>query len=222
MNETICAVCDRVSETRTCVTCQSRIRGLLAQIPEQFAWLHLSRQRLLGGGGDGRSSKRLHAPTPGDERVLNMLGPASRQPVTDAEDQAGPMPFLETLATWCEAVADERGLKSVKRHVTTMTTRLTAHLPWIFEQGFVKEFFEEIQDLVRTCQKITLTEPRRELLKGVACPSCDGLTLVRYFPGDWAAECTLCPSVRLDERDYRALVQDIVNTVAIKAIPPEV
>jgi hypothetical protein len=95
-----------------------------------------------------------------------------------------------------------------------MTARLTAHLPWIFEQSFVKEFFEEIHDLVRTCQKITLTEPRRELLRGVTCPSCDGLTLVRYYPGDWSAECILCPSVRLNERDYKQLVQQAYQAVS--------
>ncbi|MET8114029.1 hypothetical protein [Streptomyces prasinus] len=213
MTEPTCTVCSRPSETRTCIPCQSRIRGLLGALPEQFVYLTMSRQREQSGG-DGRSSARLHAPVPGDERVLNMLGLASRQPVTDVEDQVGPAPFLETLATWCEAVADERGLTPVKHHVTAMTTRLTAHLPWIFEQSFVREFAEEIQDLVRTCQKITLTEPRRELLRGVTCPSCDGLTLVRHHPGDWAAECTLCPSVRLDEQDYRQLVQQAYQAVS--------
>ncbi|MGW2926399.1 hypothetical protein ACWC8S_15945 [Streptomyces fungicidicus] len=124
------------------------------------------------------------------------------------------MPLLAVLESWCDVVTDARGLHPVKRHVTAMTTRLTAHLPWIFEQGFVKEFFEEIHDLVRTCQKITLTEPRRELLRGVTCPSCDGLTLVRHHPGDWAAECTLCPSVRLDEQDYQQLVQQAYQAVS--------
>ncbi|MGW2060438.1 hypothetical protein ACWCO9_07075 [Streptomyces sp. NPDC001937] len=88
-----------------------------------------------------------------------------------------------------------------------MTARLTAHLPWIVEQPWVGDFAEEIGDLVRTCQRITLTEPRRELLRGVTCPSCEGLTLVRYFPGDWAAECTQCASVRLGAQDYETLVR---------------
>ncbi|MGW2932938.1 hypothetical protein ACWDA7_13970 [Streptomyces sp. NPDC001156] len=214
MNIYECFVCGAPQETKTCDRCRSRIRGLLGQLPEQFAWLHLSRQRVQGGGGDGRSSKRLHAPTPGDERVLNMLGPASRQPVTTLLDQVGETPFLEVLWSWCEAVTEERGLNPVRKHVTTMTARLTAHLPWIVEQPWVAEFADEIGDLVRTCQRITLTEPRRELLRGVTCPSCDGLTLVRYYPGDWAAECFLCPSVRLDSHDYQQLVQEAYQAVS--------
>ncbi|MFE4918989.1 hypothetical protein [Streptomyces sp. NPDC056661] len=207
MTETTCAVCCRTSETHTCVSCQSRIRGLIAQLPEQLVYLTLSRQRVRGGGGDGRSSKRLHAPTPGDVGVLNMLGPASSDAVTTVLDQVGETPFLAVLEGWCDVVTQERGLNPVKRHVTAMTARLTAHLPWIVEQPWVGDFAEEIADLVRTCQRITLTEPRRELLRGVTCPSCESLTLVRYFPGDWAAECTQCASVRLDAQDYEALVR---------------
>ncbi|MCX5234419.1 hypothetical protein OG824_04120 [Streptomyces prunicolor] len=202
-----CYVCSDQSETRTCDRCRSRIRGLLAQLPEQFVFLSMSRQRVRGGGSDGRSSTRLHAPTPGDERVLNLLGPASRQAVTDAEDQTGAVPFLEVLTSWAEVVTEGLRLPPVRRHVTTLTARLTGHLAWVCEQEWVADFESEIRELVRTTQQITLTEPRRELLRGLTCPSCEGLTLVRYFPSDWAAECVLCPAVRLDQLDYDALVQ---------------
>ncbi|MFD4523278.1 hypothetical protein ACFWP7_04950 [Streptomyces sp. NPDC058470] len=203
-----CYVCSGQSESRTCDRCRSRLRGLLVQLPEQFAWLTLSRQRVRGGGSDGRSSKRLHAPVPGDERVLNLLGPASRRAVTDAEDQTGAVPFLEVLASWAEVVTEGLRLPPVRRHVTTLTTRLTEHLAWVCEQEWVVDFEAEIRELVRTTQQITMTEPRKELLRGVTCPSCEGLTLVRYFPGDWAAECVLCPSVKLDHLDYDGLVRD--------------
>lgn len=208
MNIYECFVCQTPQEARTCDRCRSRIRGLLAQLPEQYAYLCASRQRVQGGGGDGRSSTRLHAPLPGREDVLNLLGPASRQAVTDVQDQTGSAPFLEVLASWCAAVTEERSLTRVRKHVVAMTARLTAHLGWICEQPWVTDFEEEIRDLVRTTQRITMTEPRKELLRGVTCPSCEGLTLVRYFPGDWAAECVLCSSVKLDQRDYENLVRD--------------
>ncbi|MFD8072179.1 hypothetical protein ACFV3E_05950 [Streptomyces sp. NPDC059718] len=207
MNIYECHVCGEPQGDRTCVRCASRIRGALAALPEQFVLLTLSRQRAQGGGGDGRSPKRIHAPLPGDERVLNLLGPASRQSVTDARDQEGAAPFLEVLAGWCEAVVYERGLTPIRRDLTAMIRLLTAHLSWICEQSWAADFDEEIRGLVRTAQRITMTQPRRELLRGVTCPSCDGLTLVRHFPGDWAAECALCPSVRLDSRDYEDLVK---------------
>ncbi|MFE4959289.1 hypothetical protein ACFRCW_36140 [Streptomyces sp. NPDC056653] len=95
-----------------------------------------------------------------------------------------------------------------------MVTLLLRHLSWAVERPWVGDFSEEIGDLVRTCQKITLTEPRRELRRGVTCPSCDGLALVRFYPGDWAAECALCPSVRLDEQDYQALVREAYQAVS--------
>ncbi|MGW0854159.1 hypothetical protein [Streptomyces sp. NPDC002690] len=203
-----CFVCEDPQEAKTCDRCRSRIRGALAQLPEQYAYLSMSRQPSRGGGGDGRSSARLHAPPPGREDVLNLLGPASRDAVTDAHDQVGPAPFLEVLRSWCEAVTEERRLTPVRRDVSSMVTLLTRHLGWICERPWVRDFDEEIRDLLRTVQRITLTEPRKELLKGVTCPSCEGLTLVRYVPGDWAAECALCQSVKLDRRDYENLVRD--------------
>ncbi|WP_424570805.1 hypothetical protein [Streptomyces sp. CH-036] len=209
MNIHECLVCQRPSEwSKTCEWCQSRIRGALAQLPEQYAYLSISRQRVRGGGSDGRFSKRLHAPLPGDERVINLLGPSARQSVSDGRDQTGEMPFLAVLESWAEVIEEGLRLKPVRRHVMTLTARLTGHLPWVYEQPWVSDFFEEIQDLLKTSQRITMTQPRRELLRGVTCPSCEGLTMVRHFPGDWAAECALCPSVRLDERDYEGLVKE--------------
>ncbi|MFJ9353737.1 hypothetical protein [Streptomyces mirabilis] len=202
-----CYVCSDQSETKTCVRCTSRIRGALAALPEQFVWLTLSRQRAQGGGGDGRSSTRLHAPLPGREDTLNLLGPASRQSVTDARDQVGSVPFLETLAGWCEAVVYERGLTPIRRDLTAMIRLLTAHLSWICEQPWCPDFYEEIRDLLRTSQKITMTEPVRQMLKGVMCPSCSMASMVRYLPDVYAARCMNCDSIRLDEHDYRLLVE---------------
>lgn len=202
-----CFVCGDPQESKTCDRCRSRIRGALVQLPEQFVYLTLSRQRVQGGGGDRRSSKALHAPLPGDERVLNLLGPASRQSVTDARDQTGETPFLAVLEGWCEAVVYERGLTPIRRDLTGMIRLLTAHLGWITEQDWAADFDEEIRGLLKATQRITLTEPRRELLRGVRCPSCEMLSMVRYSPGEWYAQCMHCPSVLLDERDYRLLTQ---------------
>ncbi|MFE7762961.1 hypothetical protein [Streptomyces sp. NPDC057438] len=207
MNIYECFVCGDPQESKTCDRCRNGIRGDLLQLPELYVHLTMSRQRVQGGGGDGRSSTRLHAPLPGRDDVLNLLGPASRQPVTDARDQVGAVPFLALLESWSQAVSEERALDHVKRNVTAMTARLTAHLGWICEQPWVSDFQEEIRELVRAVQRITMTQPRRELLRGVTCPSCGSLTLVRHFPGDWAAECALCPAVKLDQRDYEDLVK---------------
>ncbi|MBZ6258910.1 hypothetical protein KVH22_25675 [Streptomyces olivaceus] len=48
------------------------------------------------------------------------------------------------------------------------------------------------------------------------------LTLVKEDWSGWAAECLMCSSVKLDERDYQALLQDTVSTVAITAKGQEV
>ncbi|MFG2380581.1 hypothetical protein [Streptomyces avermitilis] len=138
---------------------------------------------------------------------MNLLGPASRQAVTDAQDQTGETPFLEVLWSWCGAVAEERGLTPPKKNVTAMTARLTAHLTWVAEQPWVVDFSEEIGGLVYAVQKITMTAPRKQLLKGVTCLGCGMSSLVRYFPGDYAAECLNCPSQKYSDRDYELLVQ---------------
>lgn len=207
MNLFECYVCGDPQESKTCDRCRNGIRGLLSALPELYRELEGRRQRAQSGGGDGRSATLLHAPLLGDERVLNLLGPASRQAVTDAQDQTGETPFLEVLAGWSEVVTEGLQLPPVRRHVTTLTARLTGHLPWVCDQPWVNDFAEEIGGLVYTVQKITMTAPRKQPLRGVTCPSCEGLTLVRHFPTHWAAECVLCPSVKLDERDYEDLVR---------------
>jgi len=222
VNETTtCAACARTSETHTCIPCQARIRGLLAQLPEQFVYLAMSRQREQGGGGDGRSSKKLHAPLPGRLDTLNLIGPYARQSVTDAEDQVGPAPVLAVLETWCQVVTKERHLTPVRVHVSSLTDRLLTHLGWIVEQTWVADFELELRELMRAVKGITRTEPRRVPLP-VPCPSCEMLTLVREDHSGWAAECVMCSSVKLDEYDYQQLVQDTVNTVAITGKTQEV
>lgn len=219
MNQTFeCETCRE--GVRSCPRCYSRIRNMLSQFPEQHTLLTLSRQPVKTGG-DGRSSKALHAPLPGRVDTLNMLGPAARQNVTDGRDQVGPVPFLAVLESWVEVVEDERRLTRCRRHVTPMTERLLTHLRWVVEQPWAGDFEEEIRELLTTVQRITMTLPVRELLRGVRCPSCDMTTLFRHHPGDWAAECSYCPSVRLDQRDFDLLVKaqvteqtaaDAVNT----------
>ncbi|MEU6449620.1 hypothetical protein [Streptomyces sp. NPDC046979] len=206
MNIYECFVCGDPQESKTCDRCRARIRGDLLALPEQYVYLTLSRQRLQGGGGDGRSGKALHAPLPGAGAVLNLLGPAARDAVTDARDQEGSVPFLAVLEGWCEAVVEERGLTGVRKDVSSMVTLLTRHLPWVCEQTWVADFQQEIRDLVRTSQQITMTQPRREHLSGIRCPRCEEMSLWRYFPSDWRAECLNCPVVKLDQRDYDDLV----------------
>ncbi|MGW7021516.1 hypothetical protein ACWGGS_19600 [Streptomyces decoyicus] len=109
----------------------------------------------------------------------------------------------------------------MRTHVSTLTNRLLTHLPWIVDQPWVADFELGLRELMRAVKAITRTEPRRVPLP-VPCPSCDMLTLVREDWSGWAAECLMCSSVKLDERDYQQLVQDTVNTMAITAKAQEV
>jgi hypothetical protein len=179
---------------------------MLAELPEQYGLLLISGQPLKTGG-DGRGGRAVHAPLPGRLDVLNLLGPASRQDPSDGQDQVGSTPFLAVLAGWCEVVEEERRLTPCRRNATTMTNRLLTDLTWIAEQSFAGDFFGEIEELLKAAQRITMTAPVMELLRGVVCPSCERFTMVRHHPSPWAAECRLCPSVKLDQADFDALVR---------------
>jgi hypothetical protein len=170
----------------------------------------MSREREQGGG-DGRSSARLHAPIPGREDTLNLIGPYARQSVTDAEDQVGPVPVLAVLESWCQVVTEERRLTPVRTHVSSMTDLLLRHLGWICVQPWVADFELELRELMRAVRTITRTEPRRIPLP-VLCPSCDALTLVREDWSGWAAECVMCV-VKLDAQDYEALVRQAAQAL---------
>lgn len=206
MTETFECICGERSERRICAACFGRLRSMIAELPEEYVLLTLSRQPVMAGG-DGRSSKRLHPPTPGREDTLNLLGPWARQSVTDGKDQVGQTPFLGVLEGWCEVVTKERHLTRFRRNVTAMVDRLLKHLTWLTDQEFAGLFFEEIEGLLRATQRITLTRSRMELLRGVACPSCGMFAMVRYLPDDYAARCRFCSSVRLDQRDLDLLVK---------------
>ncbi|MFD5843336.1 WD40 repeat domain-containing protein [Streptomyces chartreusis] len=52
---------------------------------------------------------------------------------------------------------------------------------WICEQPWVPDFEQAIRELLRTTQRITMTQPSRELLRGVMCPSWAGTWTA---PGD--------------------------------------
>jgi hypothetical protein len=195
---------------------------MISELPEEFVRLSMEYQPSRSGG-DGRSGNPVHPSLPLREDVLSLLGPSSRQAVTDARDQVGPVPLLEVLASWAAVVTEERHLTPVRRNVVSLVDHLTRHLEWIAEQSWVADFYREVEDLLRITRRITMTEHHVELLRGVACPSCGMFSMVRNTPGDWAAECRFCPSVRLDDRDYADLVQvqarDADDTV--KAEPPD-
>jgi hypothetical protein len=206
-----CAVCAHQSETRTCDGCRNRIGGMLGQIPELFTYLVMtSRRRDQTGSGDGRSSRAIHAAIPGNLDALSLIGPAAAGPVMHGEDQAGPTPVLELLLSWCDVIAEGRGLKPVRRHVTAVTVRLTAHLPWIVEQEWVVDFEAEVRELLRTIRGVTRTEPRRVPLL-VMCPRCEMRSMIREDHSGWAAECVNCPAMKLDQRDYNLLIKGQVT-----------
>jgi hypothetical protein len=179
---------------------------MLAELPEEFVVLSMNFQPSRTGG-DGRSSTAVHAPPPCRLDALNLAGPGSRQDPADGTDQVGPMPVLEVLASWVTVLNEERRLTGVRRNIVDLVDRLTRHLGWIIEQAWVSDFYREVEETMKAIRKITLTEPQMVLLKGVFCPTCGRLGMVRYYPDNYAARCRFCPSVRLDRADYDALVQ---------------
>jgi hypothetical protein len=201
-----CLICGEPDYTPTCPRCFSSLSFMLASIPEEYVLLTLS-YAPPSTGGDGRSSKAVHAPLPLREDALNLSGPASRQDPADGADQVGPMPVLEVLASWVTVLNEERHLTAVRRNVVDLVDRLTKHLGWIVKQAWVGDFYREVQETMKAIRKITLTEPQMVLLKGIFCPTCGRLGMVRYYPDNYAARCRFCPSVRLDRADYDALVQ---------------
>jgi hypothetical protein len=205
-----CFVCGEVDYTPTCPRCFSRLSLTLAELPEEHTRLMLEYQPSRTGG-DGRSATAVHAPLPCRLDVLSLLGPASRQNPSDARDQVGPVPFAAVLAGWVGVLDEERNLTPCRRNVTAMTERLAAHLGWICTRPWVRDFFTEIEELLKAVRKITLTETRMELVRGLCCPSCGRFSMVRYVPDNYAARCRFCDSIRLDQSDLDALIRGQVT-----------
>jgi hypothetical protein len=203
-----CLICGEPDDRPTCPRCYSRLQFMIVELPEQYCLLLMCRE-WPGTGGGGRSATAVHGRLPGREDVLSLLGPASRQTVTDARDQGGQTPFVEVLAEWVALLDEERSLTSCRRTVPDLTARLLTHLPWVTMQPFVGDLYREIEELLRVVRRITLAEPsgRMELLRGVACPSCGRFSMVRHHPSDWRAECRFCPAIRLDDAAYEDLVE---------------
>lgn len=178
-----------------CGACLRHLRRWLGQIPAQMTVLRALRQRARGEGG--RAGTRT-APLPGDETVLNLLGPAAwgrvRGPLAD---QCGPQPIAWTIGQWVRLVCEERRLNGPDVwSEENLAAWLDRHLDWAARQPWAPELREEIGDMAALIRRTTGVNPQTRAVPR-PCPGCGARELTR-LDGEEYAECGACERLYTD------------------------
>ncbi|GAA2364793.1 hypothetical protein [Streptomyces carpaticus] len=204
-----CTTCPRTllpeeADRTACWPCTRRTRSHLAEIPRHLPLLAASLHR--DRPAPGPIPRRAHGGSrpPAREDVLSLTGPAAPGTIRPGHqaDQDGREPISGVLATWAEAIAQERGLDRPRHHapVPTLTTWLEHHLDYAARRGWWPDFAGELRGVVRRCRAITSTQPRRIPLPAPC--TCGAFGLTREDWADWI-ECQVCERLYSTE-EYEA------------------
>lgn len=171
-----------------------RLRTQLQQIPELccYAWLDLAPSATVRYGSI--HTARLHAPSPVNERILNLLGPGDYLAELDHDgDQDGPMPVVAVLNGWCRVVTGRR-----YRNISSACEVLLTRWPATTGNTWSRELARDIgslhsqleaaahlhvhtQPLALPCPRCTLFALETTAGRDVSCSNCGaGMTRADY------------------------------------------
>ena len=128
------------------------------------------------------------------------------QSSTRSASRSFPLPYREEIAHariqlegvlvgWARIVSEEQSIALPKANVTAVARYLTKHLPWLIDQPFIDELFNEVDDAIEGCRR-ALTQREPTLTIGT-CPGmltdgspCTGVLMVT--PLDRVIACKVC------------------------------
>lgn len=147
-----------------------------------------------GGRVTGSTERRL----PVRVDPLDLAAPVRSGEVHDEYgDQTGRLSVATVLDQWVRDWRDHRGKGEGLPDPT-----VPALASWLVlrcdeacdDHPAIDEFFEEIRTLHAALRGVLGLIDVPDYKKGIPCPRCDALTLVRYNGGAWV-ECTECPQL---------------------------
>lgn len=188
------ARCLRMSEAGLCSRCAYLLRRDLQELPDLWRMLSL----LPGRTEQARVSGSHDMPTGLRIDVLSFAGPCNddTRPMDirpgDAEQQTGPPPLLDTLATWARLILEESYADPPAGH-TLLVPWLLDHdrLGWACRQPWADDMAEEIRTAVATCRALAGAGWLTHRLGGVPCPTCGVCALTREN-GEETVQCVSC------------------------------
>lgn len=188
----ICVVCQKAEteEGMVCPSDRNRIRHTLDDVYELYAELPDALTR--GGTAGPKVSGSKEMPLPLNVDVLDLMGPANAEPVSDQwRDQTGQIAVAAILDTWVSDWIDTRGLgeRQPIATVANLNGWLLVRLDWACDKHPAIDVFATEIGKLRGAMRATLgqTDERPEHM-AAPCPGCDMLTLVRK-PGADRIEC---------------------------------
>lgn len=150
-----------------------------------------------GAARGGRVSGSAEPRLPINEDAVDLLSHARSLRRTTTEDDIGFLPVASTLDFWAEDLRQhrDRGERRPDPSVGVLTGWLGERIDEAADDWLpFDEFFEDLRRvhgaLLAQCGRIDIPDYRR----GVPCPKCAALTLLRP-PGSDYIECLTCPAV---------------------------
>lgn len=174
-----------------CGGCGRAMGRWMREIPEQMHYLRRLREKGRTGTG-GRTGTKT-APLPGDETVLNLLGPAAPcgALVDEAGDQHGPLPVHETLYRCMVVIRRARDLEGPRGNTAELLASwMEPHMEWVAMQTSGVEMQHTLSALMGTLRGVTRLYPRTYAVNR-PCPRCEALTLYEQDHDD-KIECDTC------------------------------
>ncbi|MCO1575340.1 hypothetical protein M8C13_06145 [Crossiella sp. SN42] len=155
--------CDgpRAAETdlgwHACHTCANRLAGILHEIVELWALLP---EMIASGSLPSDTARGAPGPTPGSPARLGVI--ALRDERTTRVDDGDPHSVLAILASWAQAVQEERHLPQPpgRASVNGAARLLSANLGWLLAQPWVDECASELRELHAQLSAACGTLPR--------------------------------------------------------------
>lgn len=221
-----CTTCPRTltpaeADRYSCQACVYRMRTWLAELPTELDTLTGLLEPAGGRTQGSIHGGRAHSPAPLRLDVLNLIGPGGYIDPDPGGDQDGTPPARAVLAAWAQYIAtqyptrrtDEKtgtvrvgpsdDMQAVSRRGTTAAawcSWLTGYLGFAAGEGWVRQLYAELQELMLRVRDITQSQIRTRIMRA-PCPLCGAYALTAK-DGEWYIECQVitCPEVL--DRDY--------------------
>ena len=141
-----------------------------------------------------------------EQLLARLANDGTGQSSTRSASRSFPLPYREEIANarvqlegvlvgWARIVSEEQGIALPKANVKAVAKYLTKNLPWLIDQPFIDELFNEVDDAIEGCHR-ALTQREPTLTIGT-CPGthvdgspCTGVLMVT--PLDRVIACKEC------------------------------
>jgi len=141
-----------------------------------------------------------------EQLLARLPNDGTGQSSTRSASRSYPLPYREEIANarvqlesvlvgWARIVSEDQGIALPKANLKAVARYLTKHLPWLLDQPFIDELFNEVDDAIEGCHRALVQ--REPTLTIGTCPGtltdgspCTGVLMVTTL--ERSISCKVC------------------------------